>query len=231
MRLYESPDDYYRAHGELRNHYGCPWHEDQPVNVSVLCEAAGMVPMLARAVKPYRIGVGSSSGFDSLTVKHDLWRDAARRYDESLQTMVLLHLGDHDPSGESVHESMAADFVAFSRDEGYPEDLLEVRRVALTPAQILELDIEAKPDAINDDDPRAPEFRARGLVPAQLEAVPPAQLTAILQGAVESTLDMDILAASQADEREERAEVQSKLDEVNEVLRDAFGLDDDDEED
>ncbi len=42
--------------------------------------------------------------------------------------------------------------------------------------------------------------------------------------AVERTLDLRVLAESREREREERAEVQDKLDEVNEALRDVFGL-------
>jgi hypothetical protein len=45
--------------------------------------------------------------------------------------------------------------------------------------------------------------------------------------AVESTLDLDVLAASQVRERVEHGEVQRKLDVVNDALRDAVGLDDD----
>jgi hypothetical protein len=37
-------------------------------------------------------------------------------------------------------------------------------------------------------------------------------------------LDLEVLADSRERERLEKAEVQDKLDDVNEVLRDAFGL-------
>jgi hypothetical protein len=49
---YESPQAYYETHDELYNHYMRSWHADQPVYVAVLCEAAGMVPMLERAARP-----------------------------------------------------------------------------------------------------------------------------------------------------------------------------------
>ena len=79
LSCYESPSDYYEIHEEISNYYQRSWHADQPAYVSVLCEASGMVPMVARAVRDYRVPVASSSGFDSLTVKHDLFRDALRR--------------------------------------------------------------------------------------------------------------------------------------------------------
>ena len=64
-----------------------------------------------------------------------------------------------------------------------------------------------------------------GLEPAaQLEAIPPDTLSAVVRQAVESTRDLDVLRASQTLERIERQQVQEKLDVVNEALREAFGL-------
>jgi hypothetical protein len=221
---YESPQEYYETHEQLRNFYKRSWHAEQPAHVSVLCEASGMVPMIARAVRHYRVSVASSSGFDSLTVKHDLFADALRRYEEFGQRTVLLHLGDHDASGWWVHKSMAEDLAAFCRDhEEAPQDLIELRRMALTPEQIRGFGIE--PDTKPPSGTHAREFVARGLEPpAQLEAIPPDTLTDVIRQAVESALDLDTLAQSQERERRECQEVQQKLDVVNEALREAFGL-------
>ncbi len=221
---YESPAEYYEAHETLSNLYGRSWHADQPAYVAVLCEAAGMVPMLGRAVQDYRVSIASSSGFDSLTVKHDLFRDALGRYENFGQKTILLHLGDHDPSGVSIHESMSEDLEAFCADRDKP-GLVELRRVALTPAQIRAYGIATTPDEIKPTDSRSKAFIERGLEPAaQLEAIPPDTISAVARQAVESTLDLEVLAESREREWAEWAEVQDKLDEVNEVLRDAFGL-------
>jgi hypothetical protein len=222
LTYYTSPEEYYADQSELYNLYQRSWHADQPAFVQVLCEASGMVPMLERAVRDYRVPVASSSGFDSLTVKHDLFQEALRREEKYGQYTVLLHLGDHDPSGVSVYESMAEDLEAFCE---YVYGLIEVRRVALTPEQIRTRGIATTPDEIKPSDSRSRAFIARGLEPAaQLEAIPPDTLTAIVRQAVESALDLDMLRASQAQERLERGQVQEMLDEVNEVLREAFGL-------
>src|ERR671916_2028202 len=87
---YTSPEKFYADQSEIYNYYKRSWHADQPAYVQVLCEAAGMVPMLARAVRRYRVAVASSSGFDSLTVKHDLFREALGRYERFDQPTVLL---------------------------------------------------------------------------------------------------------------------------------------------
>jgi hypothetical protein len=183
-----------------------------------------MVPMLERAVSRYRVAVASSSGFDSLTVKHDLYREALQRYEDYEQETVLLHLGDHDPSGVSLFESLAEDLDAFGADEG-EDGLIEVRRVALTPEQIRTLGIATTPDEIKPTDSRSKAFIERGLDPAaQLEAIPPDTLTVIVRQAVETALDLEILAASQVQEQQERRQVQERLDAVNAVLREAFRL-------
>ena len=223
---YTSPEKFYADQSEIYNYYKRSWHADQPAYVQVLCEAAGMVPMLARAVRRYRVAVASSSGFDSLTVKHDLFREALRREEEFGQRTVLLHLGDHDPSGVWMHESMAEDLAVFCHDhEDAPDDLIWLRRIALTPQQITELGIEPQPDAVKPSNSHSKAFIGRGLEPAaQLEAIPPDTLTVIVRQAVETALDLDILAASQVQEQQERRQVQERLDAVNAVLREAFRL-------
>jgi hypothetical protein len=70
------------------------WHdrqEGQQKRLVVYCEAAGMVPQLARVANPFGVSVISSGGFDSLTEKHLFGQD---RYD-----IEVLHIGDFDPSG------------------------------------------------------------------------------------------------------------------------------------
>jgi hypothetical protein len=86
-----------------------------------------MVPLLERAIRRYRVPVASSSGFDSLTVKHDLFADVLERYEDTEQRTILLHLGDHDPSGWWMHRSMEEDLLAFCRDHTWaPEDLIDL---------------------------------------------------------------------------------------------------------
>jgi len=96
---YQAPQEYYETHEELPNYYRRSWHDEQPSRVMVLCEAAGMVPLLSRAVEAYRVPVVSCGKFDSLTAKYDLFSDAIDAYTIRGQTTTLLHFGDHDASG------------------------------------------------------------------------------------------------------------------------------------
>jgi hypothetical protein len=230
MLTYDSPREYYECHEEISNLYQRSWHDDQPAFVQLLCEASGMVPMLGRAVRLYRVPVTSSSGFDSLTVKHDLFTAALERYEDHDQPTILLHVGDHDPSGVSIHESMSEDLAAFCEDSDQ-DQIIELRRVALMPEQIRRYSITTTPDDIKATDSRSKAYIERGLAPAaQLEAIPPGTLTQVVRRAVEDALDMEVLRASREREKREHDEVQQKLDQVNEALRKAFGLGDEDED-
>ena len=87
--------------------------DGQPVKLWVLCEAAGMAPMLAKVAATYGVPVLSSGGFDSLTAKRDL-ADALANAERA----EVLHIGDHDPSGVHVFSSLSEDVGAMCRGLG-----------------------------------------------------------------------------------------------------------------
>jgi len=187
-----------------------------------------MVPMLEGAIEDLRVGVASSSGFDSLTAKHDLFREAMVRYTSMGQHTILLHVGDHDPSGYWMHRSMAEDFDAFCRDSG-AEGIIELRRTLLSPEQITEwgVDPDTKQPSASSKHSHTKEFVALGLLPAaQVEAVAPDVLTQKVRQGVEEALDLEILETSMGRERRERDQVQEKIDEANEALRGVFEAED-----
>jgi hypothetical protein len=69
-----------------------------------------MLPQLAKVADEYSIPVYSCGGFNSLPAIRQIVDAAA---DEDRDTTVL-HLGDYDPSGESIFERVVEDVQAFS---------------------------------------------------------------------------------------------------------------------
>ena len=130
----------------------------------LLCEAAGMVPQLARAVEDYGLPVISSGGFESVTEKHALALDLARHG----EPVEVLHIGDHDPSGAHLFLALAEDVEAFGLRYG-----LEVTftRLAVIPAQIEALALPTAPAKATDN--RAFEGET-----CQAEAIAPDDLAA-----------------------------------------------------
>lgn len=153
--------------------------DGQPVFLMVWCEAQGMVPQLASAVREWHVPVISSGGFDSTTTKHDM---AVRisRYD----AVEILHIGDHDPSGVHICSSLDEDLQEFLN---YYGGELTVTRLAVTPYQVESMGLPTAPRKRTDK--RSFEGET-----TQAEAIPPRELRRIVQSAVESRIDDEIFS-------------------------------------
>jgi hypothetical protein len=168
----------------------------QRVHVEVWCEASGMIVQLAKVAHRYSVPVYSSSGFDSLTAKKDL----ADRICEIGKPTVILHLGDYDPSGESVFKAVAEDVAAFV-DADRPHGFVNVnfRRIALTAEQVKSFNLPTSPA-------KATDTRSKSWVgeTCQLEALAPDQIAALLDEALDGLLDTKTFNEDFRLEREER---------------------------
>ena len=169
----------------------------QAATIEVWCEAAGMVPQLVRVADPYGISVYSSSGFPSITAKHQA---AERVRDEG--AVIFLHIGDHDPSGVHVFSSFEEDVTAWVDSLG-GFGLFE--RVAVTPAQVDAYDLATAPAKKTDR-------RSFDGETCQAEALGPDILAAILTTAIESHFDLTAYREILRDEDEQRAELMVEVD-------------------
>ena len=169
----------------------------QAATIEVWCEAAGMVPQLVRVADPYGISVYSSSGFPSITAKHQA---AIRVRDEG--AVIFLHIGDHDPSGVHVFSSFEEDVTAWVDSLG-GFGLFE--RVAVTPAQVEAYDLATAPAKKTDR-------RSFDGETCQAEALGPDILAAILTTAIESHFDLTAYRETLRVEDEQRAELMVEVD-------------------
>jgi hypothetical protein len=172
--------------------------EGQPARLIFAVEAAGMLPQVQRIADPYGIVVHSSGGFDSLTAKHDL----AIRLGQWPHVEVL-HIGDHDPSGVHLFTSMAEDVRAIAGDLDLNANIA-FSRLAVTPAQIAELQLPTAPAKPTDR-------RSFDGETVQCEAIPPDVLAAIVRSAVEQRLDQRAYARVLDAEREIQARLSQRL--------------------
>jgi hypothetical protein len=193
--------------------------EDQPVRIELWCEAAGMVPQLERVAYEYSVPVYSTGGFSSVTVTHEI-AERALKYEVPT---VFLHVGDFDPSGESIFEAMGVDAKSFLRSKLYSrieeEDVLYfdkpvppghpdlvLRRVALTAEQVDEHDLPTAPAKASDT--RSVNWYGDT---CQAEALPPDLLARIVRDAITAELDLDVLDAVLDQEDEERTKLLKHL--------------------
>jgi len=173
----------------------------QPVRLRVLCEAGGMAPMLARVANPYGVPVLTSGGFDSLTAKYDLARELAAELGTDARVEIL-HLGDLDPSGESIFTSLAEDVAAMCRALCEAEPTFT--RLAVTREQADRLGLPTAP-------PKPTDRRRFTGDTVQCEALDPVTLAGILRDAIEARRDPDSAADVLAMEADMRASLVARL--------------------
>jgi hypothetical protein len=129
-------------------------------------------------------------GYGSQTYVDDVVDDVR----EGARPAVLLYAGDHDPSGEDIDR----DFV--QRTGCWDE----VRRVALTAAQVVEYALPPQPGKETDSRARGFVERHGRLVQVELDALPPDVLQTLFATALAEFWDDDAYHAVLTREADER---------------------------
>lgn len=182
--------------------------------IELWCEAGGMAPMLARMTRDWTVPVYSTGGFSSVTVVHEV----AQRIIERGRPTAFLHVGDYDPSGVSIFESMAEDIGAFVAAEvgefQDPTDFgvefwFEPVRIALTKDQVAQYNLPTAPAKASD---------SRSLnwwdSTTQAEALPPDLLNDIVREAVQQYVLDEPYAQALEDEANDRIKIMADLKKV-----------------
>lgn len=197
---YSSADDFLKTCRYSAKNFQFDLQQEQPYYIEVLCEAAGMVPQLNRVARPYGIPVRSSGGFDSTTIKHRLGEFYGGK---DPKMVVVLHVGDLDPSGEHIHKNLKEDVGAFAVHYG---GWMTVERIAVTAAQKDEYNLPTGVPKKDDDREFPYDFTV------QAEALPPDVLASIVKGAIERHTDMDIWEKAVERQAEIRLQLADLLD-------------------
>jgi hypothetical protein len=183
----------------------------QTMNMRVYCEAAGMMPQLEKVCEPYSIPAYSCSGFDSLSAKYQLKESCWRAYTYQGRQTVILHLGDHDPSGDSIfNDGLVEDIYAFlAKDVPHtePHEVAAFERVALKAEHIERFDLPTEP-------PKKTDSRTRnwhGEAACQLEALPPDVLAGLLDATIKTYLNLAVYEEDRKAEAEDRRRITKAL--------------------
>jgi hypothetical protein len=183
----------------------------QKMNIRVYCEAAGMMPQLQRVCEPYSIPVYSCSGFDSVSAKYELKEACWRAFVYQGRQTIILHLGDYDPSGESIfNDGLVEDVYAFlARDVPHkePHEVATFERVALKVEHIERFNLPTAP-------PKSTDSRTKnwqGVATCQLEALPPDVLAGLLDATIKTYLNLAVYEQDLKAEEEERRRITKAL--------------------
>jgi hypothetical protein len=180
----------------------------QKYRVEVWVEKQALIDVIARAAQRWDVDYFACKGYVS---QSEMWSAAQRLggYVQGGQSVILLHLGDHDPSGldmtrdidDRLHMFMSEDIGSWQATTG-----LEVRRIALTAEQIEQYQPPPNPAKLTDV--RAPDYVERfGNESWELDALPPNVLDELISTEIESIVDMSALEVVRERERVERAKL------------------------
>lgn len=179
--------------------------KDQLVRVEVWIEKDALVGVLEAACEPLDVAYFSCRGYTSAS---EVWGAAnrLRGYIEKGQRAVILHLGDHDPSGVDMTrdiEDRLWKFIASDLANGRGKlkltranaaattnGMLEIRRIALNMDQVEQY--EPPPNFAKPKDARYKKYVERfGRDCWELDALPPDVLVNLIQREVVSLRDDD----------------------------------------
>lgn len=228
---YSDPVSYLEANAD--GYYIDLW-EDQPIHIEVWVEKQALEDVVRRAAGGLRVGHLACKGYMS---QSEMWvaaRRYLRKFEEGKERVVILHLGDHDPSG--IHmtqdiEDRLFTFVGGQFPDRFPTakegvvnkgefmERVSVRRIALNLDQVDEY--QPPPNPAKTTDSRFRDYVEQyGYESWELDALEPAVLSDLIQDHIRLYRDDARYVAKVAQEREQAAMIQQAIDGLREQWED-----------
>lgn len=173
-----------------------PWVvSEQAYRPEVWVEKDALAGIVERACRPLRVSHFACKGYPSASA---LWR-AGQRMRKTLSqgfTPIVIHLGDHDPSGIDMTRDIE------DRLRTFAGRWVEVRRIALNMDQVEEYDPPPNPAKITDS--RAEGYISRfGDESWELDALEPSVLDTLIQDTLEGYVDRESFEQVEREDEEE----------------------------
>lgn len=206
-----------------------PW-ADQDIYVETWIEKDALIGVIERVCEDWRVPYFACRGYTSQSEMWAAGKRFRRKIDDG-KKVVVLHLGDHDPSGIQMSEDNMTRLLLFAGDEVYgddePEDEhiidnFELRRIALNMDQVRRYN--PPPNPAKETDSRIEGYRrAFGTNSSwELDALDPRVIADLIRTEVTSTIDSIVWDESIAREdknREMLRECYMRWDEVTDFLK------------
>jgi len=187
---FDNPSDIMRA---AVHSYRIDKWERQPHRVEVWIEKDALTGVIAPVCRRLDVAYFACRGYTS---QSEMWAAARRmrRYLDQDQVPIILHLGDHDPSGIDMTRDVIDRLTLFMGG-------LTVDRLALNFNQVEEH--QPPPNPAKLEDTRADAYIARfGLQSWELDALEPTVIAGLIEAAVRRFRDDDLWREAEAQEAE-----------------------------
>lgn len=163
--------------------YDVDWWDNQLYRPVVWVEKDAMVSVIEVACRPWHIPYLSCRGYMSDSEIYAASKRYARHIENGQQPIVF-HLGDHDPSGIDMTRDIERRLSMFSGHD------IEVVRLALTMDQINAANPPLPPNFAKTTDARFRRYQSEyGDDSWELDAVPPHQITQLIEDAINPLID------------------------------------------
>ena len=203
-------EDIYQLFEGLGGFFAYDMWAKQETYVEVWVEKDALVNVVARPCERYKTPYMACKGYLSAS---EAWR-SGQRYRaaaEAGKRCVLIHLGDHDPSGIDMTRDNGERLELFSGES------VEVQRIALTKEQIEEYGPPSNPAKF--DDPRATDYIAEhGMVSWELDALKPKVLDKLIADNIKKFIDFSIWDPMQAEQEKIRTKIRKLPDLHDEIF-------------
>lgn len=164
--------------------------EGQRNYVEVWVEKDALVEVIGKAASRYDTPYFSCRGYVS---QSEMWGAAMRikdklRYEHD--RAIIVHLGDHDPSGKDMTRDIDERIKMFLEKDGF-DGRFEIQRVALEMSQIKKFNPPPNPAKLTDS--RCSGYISKyGYSSWELDALEPSVLDNIVRSAILDNLDLDL---------------------------------------
>lgn len=161
--------------------FGLDLWKDQPYRVEVWIEKDALVGVISSVCMEMDVPYFSCRGYTS---QSEMWAAAMRlrSHIDGKQTPIIIHLGDHDPSGKDMTRDISERLSLFMGG-------CQVIRVALNMNQVEEHSPPPNPAKITDS--RAQAYIAEfGNESWELDALSPALIQEMVRNAIKSRMDL-----------------------------------------
>lgn len=194
----------------------CAWFRmdlwaDQPSRVEVWVEKDALVGVVQSACEPLQVPYFSCRGYTS---QSEMWRAAMRLHGhlDDGQTPVIIHLGDHDPSGIDMSRDIEERLSLFLDDDS-DSPSLQFERIALNMDQIEEFSPPPNPAKVTDS--RYNKYRRLyGDKSWELDALEPAAMVELITERVLRHRNETQWSEALEKEAEESAQLQGAVEEI-----------------
>lgn len=199
---FETPEDGMRA---LIDQYELPRMDGQKNYVEVWVEKDALSGVLKRVTEKYHIPILVNRGYSSASAMFDSYQRFKRAMDEfdedEESSVIVLYLGDFDPSGIDMIRDIEARIIEFSKKH-YEQFPFNIIPIALTKEQIRKYN--PPPNPAKRTDPRAKGFIAEhGGTSWEVDALPPNVLNQLLEKEIKAQIDLtkykEIVSREKAD--------------------------------